>query len=339
MPKRKLVVIGNGMTGVRVVEDILALSGADQFDIAVFGDEACPHYDRTLLPEVLAGARQERELHIHPLSWYADRGITLHSGSRVTELDRASQIVYARNGRRARYDMLVLATGSRSQTPPLTGIYDEIGQTRPGVFSFRTLEDCRRIARRASAASAVAVLGGGLHALETACALRRRGCSVHVLHRGARLMDTLLDSTRGDYLHAKLCELGIYVHLGRSATELTGGGSVTGVAFSDGTSLRCDLVILSEDLQPDVEIAIRAGLAVENAIVVDNHMRSVDDHDVYAVGQCAQHRGKVYEFVPQFWEQTAVCAQHITGRGRHISYRGSRSVTTLHVAGTALNLA
>ena len=339
MSKRKLVVVGNGMTGVRVVEEILALDGGDQFDICVFGDESCPQYDRRMLPELLAGTRQERELTMHPFSWYSDWEISLHCGSRVTEIDCASHIVYARNGRRARYDMLVLATGARSQLPPLAGIYGEMGKPRAGVFSFRTLEDCRHISYAASSVSTVALLGGGPYALETASALRRRGCAVHVVHRELQLMHPMLDAARGGFLHARLSELGVQVHLGRTVTEVLGNQRVTGLAFSDGASLDCDLIVIQEHFQPDIEIGIRAGLTIENAIVVDKHMRSVDDHDIYAVGQCAQHRGKVYEFVVQLWEQAAVCAQHITGRGRQLGFRGSHSLTTPHIPGTAYSLA
>jgi nitrite reductase (NADH) large subunit len=338
MPKRKLVVIGNGTSGVRVIEEVLALGGRDQFDISVFGDEFFAQYDRTLLPELLAGSLNERDLYVHPADWYAESQIAVHCGSRVTEIDRASQIVYARSGQRARYDMLVLATGNRAHRPPLVGLYSDTQRPRAGVFNFRTLEDCRLISQYASPSTTVAVLGGGFYALETACALRRRGCEVHLLHRGSQLSHPVLDSIHGSLLVAQLDALGMHIHLGTTVTEVLGDQRVTGVVFGDGRSLDCDFVVIQEDLQPDIEIGVRAGLTVDRAIVVDDFMRSVDDHDIYAVGGCAQYRGKVYEFVTQFWEQASVCAEHITGRGRSRAYRGSRPATTIRIAGAAIRL-
>jgi nitrite reductase (NADH) large subunit len=337
MPRRKLVVIGNGMSGVRAVEEILALGGVDSFDISIFGEESCGHYDRSQLPQLLAGECHERDLYRRPLSWYADQGVSLQCGSRVTEIDRASHVVYARNGARAGYDMLLLATGARSQMPPLTGIYDSSGRLRPDVFGFRTLDDCRRIAAFTTAHRTVVVLGGGYDALEAACALRKRGCIVHLVHRGSQLMP-VGDSVRGARLHAQLQALGVHVHLERTATDLLATRHVCGIAFSDGGSLACDLLVVLDKFAPDVEIGIRAGLAVENAIVVDAHMRSVDDHDVYAIGECAQHRGKVSETIAQLGEQAAVFARHITARGRSMASRAALIATQTRLAGNATSL-
>jgi nitrite reductase (NADH) large subunit len=333
MPRRKLVVIGNGMAGVHAVEQVLKLNGGEQFEITIFGAESCGNYNRMLLPELLDGSRLEKDIYINPLPWYEDNDITLHRDSLVTEVDRASRIVFARNGTRARYDLLLIATGGRSYMPPIAGMYGENGKLRSGVFGFRSLDDVRRIIRDAQTCRSVAVIGGGLHAIEAAWGLLKRGCTVNVLHRGSHLMNPPLDSTRSDLLLSRLQAGGLRVHLGKSTNEILGGNVATGVAFSDGGSLDCDMVIVAEGTRPNVEVGVRAGLTVERAIVVDNHMRSVDDHDIYAIGECAQHRGKVYGFVAQIWQQARIFAEHVTGCNRSAAYYGSTLVTRHDVAG------
>jgi nitrite reductase (NADH) large subunit len=321
------------MAGVHGVEEVLKLNGGEQFEITIFGEEPCGNYNRMLLPELLNGSCQENDIIVNPLQWYVDNDITLHRNSLVTEVDRASRIVFARNGTRARYDLLLIATGSRSYMPPFAGMYGGNGKLRSGVFGFRTLDDCRKIIHDTQTCRSVAVIGGGLHALEAACALLERGCTVNVLHRGSHLMNPPLDATGSDLLLSRLKAAGLHVHLSKSTNEILGEDVVTGVGFTDGELLDCDVVVVAEGTRPNVEVGIRAGLTVERAIVVDNHMRSVDDHSVYAIGECAQHRGKVYGFAAQIWQQAKIFAEHITGRDRSASFYGSTPTQSRDLAG------
>jgi nitrite reductase (NADH) large subunit len=336
MAKKKLVVIGNGMAGVRAVEEVLARGGAEQFEITIFGDEAYGNYNRILLSNLLSGAQSEDEIYLNPLSWYAENGVKLHRGALVTEVDRASRVVYARNGVRARYDTLLIATGSRSFMPPIAGMLAANGKLKPGVHGFRTLDDCRAIIDAARTSATAAVIGGGLLGLEAARGLLNHGCKVHVVHLAAHLMDAQLDATGGEMLHSSMVAMGLQVHLRASTTEIFGEERLSGLGFKDGSTLDCDMLVIAAGIRPNAEIGVRAGLTVERAIVVDNHMRSVDDHDIYVVGECAQHRGRVYGLVAPLWEQAKVFAEHVTGRNRQAAYHGSKLATKLKVMGCEL---
>ena len=338
MAKQKLVVIGNGMAGARAVEEVLALGGAEQFDITMFGDEPYGNYNRILLSNILSGIQDASEIFINPLSWYDENNITLHAGSRVTEIDRASHMVQAANGVKAHYDKLLIATGSRAFIPPMKGALAPGGAAlRPGVFGFRTIDDCNSIIETAQRSKRAAVIGGGLLGLEAARGLMNHGCEVHVIHLGKHLMDAQLDSVGGAILRTTMEKMGVFIHLEKSTTEILGGdGAVTGLAFKDGTTLDCDMVVISAGIKPNAEIGHSAGLTVERAIVVDNHMRSVDDMNVYIVGECAQHRGKVYGLVAPLWEQAKVFAEHLTKHNLDAAYHGSKLATKLKVMGVEL---
>jgi nitrite reductase (NADH) large subunit len=336
MAKQKLVVIGNGMAGARAVEEVLALGGDEQFDITMFGDEPYGNYNRIMLSNVLSGAQDTSEIYINPLPWYEENGITLHAGSRVTEIDRASHMVQTTDGRRAHYDKLLIATGSRAFIPPLKGARDANGELRPGVFGFRTLDDCTAMIGCAKRSKVAAVIGGGLLGLEAARGLMNHGCETHVVHVGEHLMNAQLDATGGAILRTSLAKMGISSHLGKSTTEIAGEDKITHLVFKDGETLPCDMVVISAGIRPNAEIGHSAGLTVERAIVVDNHMRSVDDMNVYAVGECAQHRGKVYGLVAPLWDQAKVFAEHITGSNIAAAYHGSKLATKLKVMGVEL---
>jgi len=331
------VVIGNGMAGARAVEEVLALGGAERFDITMFGDEPYGNYNRILLSNILSGIQDATEIFINPLAWYKENDITLHAGARVVEIDRASRMVLAANGVKAKYDKLLIATGSRAFIPPMRGALDAGGQMRPGVFAFRTIDDCNGIMETAKRSKRAAVIGGGLLGLEAARGLMNHGCEVHVIHLGKHLMDAQLDATGGAILRATMEKMGVTIHLGKSTTEILGGdGPVTGLAFKDGSTLDCDMVVVSAGIRPNAEIGHSAGLTVERAIVVDNHMRSADDMNVYVVGECAQHRGKVYGLVAPLWEQAKVFADHVTGHNIDSMYHGSKLATKLKVMGVEL---
>lgn len=331
MAKRKLVVIGNGMSGVRAVEKVLARGGAEQFDITIFGDETHGNYNRSLLSSVLAGSLDEKDIFVNPPSWYAENGITLRLGSPVTEVDRASREVFARNGVRTYYDILLIATGSKSCMPPMSGMYDDDGKLKAGVFAFRTLNDCREIVRAAQSCRTVAVVGGSVPALEAARGLSKLGCAVHILHRGSYLMDSQLDATGGELLQKSLEAVGPIVHLRKVTTEILGEERVTGIAFGDGGTLDCDMVVVADSIHPNTEIAVRAGLTVARAIIVDNRMRSVDDRNVYAIGECAQFRNKVFGLVTPLWDQARIFAEQMTGRDASSMSVGNNGVAATEI--------
>jgi nitrite reductase (NADH) large subunit len=331
--KQKLVVVGNGMAGARAVEEILARGGGEQFEITMFGDEPYGNYNRILLSDVLNGSTHESEIFLNPLSWYKDNQITLHAGVRVTDVHRASKEVVGDNGVVEPYDRLMIATGSVPFIPPMEGLRTAHGKSKPGVFVFRSLDDCRKIASYASGKARAAVIGGGLLGLEAARGLQNFGLDVHVVHIGEHLMGQQLDAQGGAMLKTTLEGLGVHVHLKKNTHVVLGEERVSGLLFKDGTSLECDMVVISTGVRPNVTVGVRARLTVERGIVVDNQMRSVDDPHVYAVGECVQHRGKVYGLVAPLWEQAKVLAQHITGRDDKAAYHGSKVSTKLKVMG------
>ena len=319
--KQRLVVIGNGMAGARTVEEILLRGGAEQFEITMFGDEPYGNYNRILLSNVLNGSQGAHDIFLNPLAWYRENDIQLHAGVRVTEIDRANKRVIAtrsenhngpapkfgRNGEESvPYDKLIIATGSRPFVPRIENLHDVNGKLRPGIFVFRTVDDCTKIAGYATKVRSAAVIGGGLLGLEAARGLIRFGIEVHVIHLAPTLMENQLDATAGRMLRQTMEKMGVKVHTEKATSDLLldeDGENVTGLRFKDGSELRCDMVIVSCGITPNAEIGKTSGLTVNRAIVVDDHMRSVDDPDIYVVGECAEHNGRVYGLVAPLWEQ------------------------------------
>jgi nitrite reductase (NADH) large subunit len=336
MTKQRLVVVGNGMAGARAVEEVLARGGADLFDITMFGEEPYGNYNRILLSNILSGIQDSSEIFINPLDWYTENGITLHVGSPVTEIDRASRMVRAANGIKAPYDVLLIATGSRAFIPPMAGLNGPDGKMKAGIFGFRTIDDCDAIVATAKASKVAVVIGGGLLGLEAARGLLNHGCEVHVVHLGKHLMEAQLDFTGGGMLRKTMEAMGITIHLEKLTEQILGEGRVTGLKFKDGSTLDCDMVVVAAGIRPNAELGRSAGLTVERAIVVDNHMRSVDDMNIYVVGECAQHRGKVYGLVAPLWDQAKVFADHVTAANREAAYHGSKLATKLKVMGVEL---
>ncbi|MCZ8380830.1 nitrite reductase large subunit NirB [Mycobacterium sp. CPCC 205372] len=336
---RRLVVVGNGMAGVRAIEEILARGGGKMFDITVFGDEPYGNYNRILLSNVLAGSQDVEadagEIYLNALDWYADNGIELRAGVRVVRIDRFARLVYADDGTVLHYDDLVLATGSRSFFPPMTGLWADDTTLTDGVFGFRTLDDCMGMIDEAQHRTRAVVIGGGLLGLEAARGLQNRGLAVDVVHAGPVLMNAQLDVTAGAILRRSVEALGITVHTEKRTTEVLtdDSGRLSGIVFSDGSTIDCDMLVIAAGIRPNVGLAQRAGLTVERAIVVDDHMRSVDDAHIYVVGECAQHRGQVYGLVAPLWEQAGVLADQLTGSNPAAAYHGSRTATKLKVAG------
>jgi len=332
--KLRLIVVGNGMAGVRAIEEILSRSGGQLFDITVFGDEPYGNYNRILLSNVLAGTDDTAEIYLNPKDWYTDNDVDLRAGVRVVRIDRFARVVHADDGTSMRYDRLIIATGSRSFFPPMEGMWVDNKTLTGGVFGFRSLDDCSAMLEYAKGKTKAAVIGGGLLGLEAARGLQNRGLEVDVVHATPTLMNAQLDDAAGAILRRSVEKIGINVHTEKRTTGvLSENGSVTGLVFSDGSEIECDMLVVSAGIRPNVGLARRAGLTVERAIVVDDHLRSIDDDDVYVVGECVQHRGQVYGLVGPLWEQAAVLADHLTGTDSRAVYQGSRMATKLKVAG------
>ena len=320
---RHIVVIGNGMAGSRVVDELLRRD--PDLSITVFGAEAQPAYNRILLSDVLAGKRSAGDIALVERD-----GAVRHLGVEVVSIDRAARTVAAVDGTAVAYDALVLATGSTAFVPPVHGVAGPGGALLDGVFVFRTMADCAAIAGAAGRATRAVVVGGGLLGLEAARGLLQHGLAVDVVHAAGHLMDVQLDAPGGAVLRRAVEALGVGVHLGSFASRVTGSRRVTGVGLADGRHVDGDLVVLACGVRPQVDLARRAGLVVERGVLVDDLLRT-DDPAVFAVGECAQHRGEVYGLVAPAWEQAAVVADVLTGRASR--YTGSRLVTRLKALG------
>ena len=334
--KERLVVIGNGMAGARFIEELVARGGADRFDILVFGEEPHGNYNRILLSGVLAGSHRPEDIYINPLSWYGRNGVKLLSGVKAGWIDRVSKSVYAPGGIAESYDKLVIATGSTPFVPPLAGLYEEEGGFKTGVFVFRTIDDCTEIISYAGAAGKAAVIGGGLLGLEAARGLLERGLEVHVVHINGHLMDAQLDPQAGDMLRNTLEGQGVNIHLDRLTAAVRGNGQVTGLAFKDGGALDCDMVVVAAGIRPNIDLARQSGLHVQHGIVIKDDLSCRNSSDIYAIGECAQHRGRVYGLVAPLWEQARILADRLTGQDPDANYSGSRISTKLKVMGVEL---
>ena len=335
-PRRdRLVIVGNGMAGGRFADELVARCGPDRYAITVVGDEPHDNYNRILLSSVLAGSHRAADIVINPASWYADSGMDLRAGTRIAAIDAARRHVVDAAGARLDYDVLVLATGSRPFVPRMTGVTGSDGAFKSGAFVFRTLDDCDRITAAAAYARRAVVIGGGLLGLEAAYGLLKRGLEVHVVHLMPHVMDMQLDAAAGSILLRQLEAMGLQVHFERLTTAVLGNGHVTGVAFEDGGSLACEMVVVAAGIRPNVDLAERAGLQVRRGIVVGDDL-ATSSGGVYELGECAEHRGQVYGLVAPIWEQAQVLADRLTGNRPHAVYLGSPLSTKLKVAGVDL---
>ncbi len=300
----KLVIIGNGMAGIGCVEQIL--KHAQHFAITVFGDETHANYNRILLSSVLAGEKQSEDIILNELSWYQRHGIQLRLGVRITGIDPVLKTVTGNDGSVTPFDKLILATGSNPLIPPMEGTQ------RDGVFVFRTLDDTRGLLERARPGLKAAVIGGGLLGLEAARGLQVQGCDVSVIHLQGRLMDRQLDPTGAAMLKGKMEAMGVQVLLSKSTTAILGNGKVEGLAFKDGSTIDAELVVIAAGIRPNVELGKLAGLEVNRGIVVNDHMET-SHPDIFAVGECVEHRGTCYGLVAPLLDQGKVLAATITG--------------------------
>ena len=329
MKKPRLVVVGNGMAGIRTLEELLKLV-PDMDDITVFGAEPHPNYNRILLSPVLAGEQDFEDIVLNPLSWYADNGIRLHLGKEVTRIDRVHRRVIAADGTEAEYDRLLLATGSLPFILPVPG------KDLKGVIGYRDIADTRTMIETAKVKKNAVVIGGGLLGLEAANGLKLRGMDVTVVHLAGWLMERQLDPVAGQLLEQSLAERGLSFRLNTSTTEIldNGAGEVAGVRFSDGDQIPADLVVMAAGIRPNTRLAQEAGIHCNRGIVVNDTLQTYDPR-VYAVGECASHRGVAYGLVAPLFEQAKICANHLASFGIGI-YKGSAVSTKLKVTGIDL---
>ncbi|WP_287880567.1 nitrite reductase large subunit NirB [Aquitalea sp.] len=327
--RQKLVVVGNGMAGIRTVEELLGLA-PEMYDITVFGAEPHPNYNRILLSPVLAGEQAFKDIILNSVEWYAEQGITLHMGKNVATIDRVRRKVIAEDGTEAAYDRLLLATGSTPFILPVPG------KELDGVISYRDIRDTELMMEAAKTKRQAVVIGGGLLGLEAANGLKLRGMDVTVVHLGDWLLDRQLDDVAGDLLRRALEERGIGFLLGKQTAAILddGQGGVAGVRFSDGQQVDAQLVVMAVGIRPNTALAESCGLHCERGIVVSDALQTYDPR-VYAVGECVSHRGVAYGLVAPLFEQAKVCANHLAqlGIGR---YQGSVLSTKLKVTGIDL---
>ena len=338
MFKQRLVVVGNGMTGARFLEELIARGGADAYDITAFGDEPYGNYNRILLSGVLSGTHEVEDILMTPLQWYEKHGIKLHLNKRAERIDRESKTVYGADGIIEPYDKLVIATGSVPFVPPFDGLGSPNGGWKQGVFVFRSLDDCNKIMSYAANTRRAAVLGGGLLGLEAARGLLNMGLDVHVVHLMDHLMETQLDPDAGAMLQRDIEALGVQLYLNKRTSGLLGEERIEGIAFADGSTLDCDMLVISAGIRANVQLAREAGLDVERGIVIQDTLACSNDPDIYAIGECAQYQGQVYGLVGPCWDQARVLAERLCSADCELVYAGSKVVTKLKVMGIDLSV-
>jgi nitrite reductase (NADH) large subunit len=340
MKKSKLVMVGNGMAGVRTLEELLKIA-PDLYDITVFGAEPHPNYNRILLSPVLAGEQTLDEIVLNAWEWYSDNNITLHAGKKVVEVDRIKRIVRAEDGTQEEYDRLLMCTGSNPFILPVPG------KDLKGVIAYRDIADTNAMIEAAKTYKKAVVIGGGLLGLEAANGLMLRGMDVTVIHVMPWLMERQLDDVAGGLLRKSLEDRGLTFMMGAQTQELipakTAAGTdddpanrrVGALKFKDGKEIPADLVVMAVGIRPNVELAQKMRLHCDKGIVVNDTMQSITDARIYSVGECAAHRGIAYGLVAPLFEQAKVAANHLAqfGIGR---YQGSLTSTKLKVTGIDL---
>jgi nitrite reductase (NADH) large subunit len=325
--KEKLVVIGNGMAGIRTIEELLKIA-LDTYDITVFGAEPYGNYNRIMLSPVLAGEKTIEDIMLNDERWYQDNHIQLHMGKSVTEIDRVKRRVIASDGSEEKYDRLLIATGSSPFIVPVPG------HDLAGVIAFRDIHDVDLMLDAASKHKHAVVIGGGLLGLEAANGLMQQGMSVTVVHLMDTLMERQLDKVAADMLQASLEQRGLNFLMAAQTEAIIGKERVEKVRFKDGCEIYADLVVMAVGIRPNMALAKEAGIHCERGIVVSDTLQTFDPR-VYAVGECVQHRGVAYGLVAPLFEMARVCANHLAqiGIGR---YQGTVTSTKLKVTGIDL---
>ena len=324
---RKLVMIGNGMAGVRTIEEILKVA-TEPFEITIFGQEPYPNYNRIKLSNILQGDTNFEEIIINPLDWYKENKIQLFTGEAIVNINVEEQRVVSNLGREVEYDELIVATGSKSFILPIPGA-DKIG-----VTGFRDINDCEMMIKSAQQYKKAVVIGGGLLGLEAARGLLNLGMKVDVIHLMPHLMERQLDPVASSLLKAELEAQGMNFLMEKETVEILGDERVTGLRFKDGSQVEADLVVMAIGIKSNIEVARNNGIYVNRGIVVNDFMETSVPH-IYAVGECAEHREIVYGLVAPLYEQGKVLANRICGNLGQ-PYQGSVTGTQLKVAGVDL---
>ena len=329
MKKLKLVMVGNGMAGVKTLEELQKIA-PDLYDITVFGAEKFVNYNRILLSPVLAGEQTIQDIILNDEAWYAQHNITLHLGKKVSKIDRVKRMVIAEDGTEAQYDRLLLATGSTPFMLPVPG------RELQGVLAYRDIDDTNAMIAAATVHTHAVVIGGGLLGLEAANGLKQRGMHVTVVHLPAWLMERQLDPVAAKLLQNSLEERGLAFLLGKNTAAILGddAGHVRGIRFTDGMEIPAQLIVMAVGIRPNTALAESAGLHCDRGIVVNDTLQTFDPR-IYAVGECVNHRGTVYGLVAPLFDMAKVCANHLGcfGIGR---YQGSATSTKLKVTGIDL---
>ncbi len=329
MSKPRLVLIGNGMAGVRTVEELLKIK-PDHYDITIFGAEPHPNYNRILLSPVLAGEMQVKDIILNELDWYAENNIKLHTGKQIKTIDRVKRKVIAEDGTEEEYDRLLIATGSTPFMLPIPG------NDLPGVIGYRDIKDTDEMIDAATKHKYAVVIGGGLLGLEAANGLKLRGMDVTVVHLGPWLLERQLDEVAGKMLQKSLEDKGLKFLLQTQTEALIQGesGRVAAIRFKDGLQIPADLVVMAAGIRPNYALAEKSGIYCNRGIVVNDTMQTYDPK-IYAVGECVSHRGIAYGLVAPLFEQAKVAANHLAGYGIG-RYTGSVTSTKLKVTGIDL---
>jgi nitrite reductase [NAD(P)H] large subunit len=321
-----LVVVGNGMAAARLVDE-LAKVALGRYAIAVVGDEPRLAYNRVLLSSVLAGETQSHDIELKPAEWWRDRGVTLKYGCRATEIDVGRRELKIANEESIAFSRLVLATGSTALRLNLPGA--ELS----GVYTFRDTRDVDLLLALAAARKRVVVVGGGLLGLEAAYGLAKAGSPVTLIHLMDRLMERQLDASAGALLKSLVEPKDIKILLNANTARIHGSTRVEGVELTDGRMLEADAVIFAAGIRPNTTLAKEAGIPVNRGVVVDDHLQTGAE-DIFALGECAEHRGVCYGLVEPAYEQAKVLARHLAGGTT--AYAGSVVSTNLKVSGVSV---
>jgi nitrite reductase (NADH) large subunit len=325
--KEKLVLIGNGMAGMRTIDELFKLA-PDKYEITVFGAEPHGNYNRIMLSPVLAGDKTIDDIITHDIEWYERKGIKLYTNTTVKEIDRINKLVIAEDGIIANYDKLIIATGSNPFMLPLPG------RDLEGVISFRDINDVNEMIKTAKTHKKAVVIGGGLLGLEAANGLRIQGMDVTVVHRSESLMNMQLDTDAAALMQTELEATGLKFLMNHDTEALTGNGRVEKIRFKDGTEIEADLVVMAVGVRPNIELAKASGILCERGILVDDTMQTYTPN-IYAVGECVQHRTLTFGLVAPLFEQAKVCANHLAEMGISI-YLTAPTATKLKVTGINL---
>ena len=303
--RAQLVVIGNGMAGMRAVEELISRA-PDRYDITVVGAEPHANYNRILLSAVLAGEKRLDEITVNPYGWYAAHSICLIAGTRATSIDRAARRVALADGTSLRYDKLLLATGSKPLAPPVPGL------SFRNVRAFRDIADAETMIAAAQSGGRAVVIGGGLLGLEAAWGLKRRGMTVTLVHVMPTLMERQLDVAAGELLRRDLEARGIAFFINSQTEEIVGDDRAQAVVLADGRRIPADFVVLAVGIRPNIDLARRADLDVNRGILVGDDM-ATSDPDIRAVGECIEHNGQVFGLVAPIWDQAKVAGARLAG--------------------------